>query len=96
MDVNDQDDFVFACLFAALMKYLRCKELKEAQTFGKRRRRRPRSMWVRPWLMEARRQQQGHVDSFLSRELHNEDIYTFQNHLRMLPELFDEMLERIS
>ncbi|KAH3704423.1 hypothetical protein DPMN_079479 [Dreissena polymorpha] len=55
MDVNDEDDFVLACLFAALIKSLRCKELKEAQKSGKRRRRRPRSLWVRPWLSEARR-----------------------------------------
>ena len=96
MDVNDEDDFMFACLFAALIKSLRCKELKEAKKSGKRRKRRPRSLWVRPWLSEARRQQQGHFDAFLTRELRNEDINTFQNYLRMPPELFDEILERIS
>ncbi|KAH3713509.1 hypothetical protein DPMN_073301 [Dreissena polymorpha] len=33
MDVNDEDDFVFAFLlvFAALIKSLRCKELKEVK-----------------------------------------------------------------
>ncbi|KAH3862218.1 hypothetical protein DPMN_025184 [Dreissena polymorpha] len=36
MDVNDEDEFVFACLFAALIKSLRCKELKEAQKSGKK------------------------------------------------------------
>ncbi|KAH3692108.1 hypothetical protein DPMN_193920 [Dreissena polymorpha] len=82
MDVNDEDDFVFACLFAALIKSLHCKELKEAKKSGKRRERRPMSLWVRPWLSEARRQQQGHFDAFLTRELRNEDINTFQNYLR--------------
>jgi hypothetical protein len=85
MDVNDEDDFVFACLFVALIKSLRCKELKEAQKSGKRRRTRPGSLWVRPWLSEARRQQQGHFDAFLTRELRNEYINTFQNYLRMHP-----------
>ncbi|KAH3826566.1 hypothetical protein DPMN_128472 [Dreissena polymorpha] len=46
MDVNDEDDFVFTCLFLSLIKSLRCKELKEAQKSGKRRRMRPRSLWV--------------------------------------------------
>ncbi|KAH3893155.1 hypothetical protein DPMN_017299 [Dreissena polymorpha] len=44
MDVNDEDGFVFACLFAALIKSLRCEELNEAQKSGKRRIRRPRSL----------------------------------------------------
>ncbi|KAH3871693.1 hypothetical protein DPMN_034904 [Dreissena polymorpha] len=51
---------------------------------GKRRKRRPRSLWVRPWLSEARRQQQGHFDAFLTRELRNEDINTFQYSTRSL------------
>ncbi|KAH3826379.1 hypothetical protein DPMN_128283 [Dreissena polymorpha] len=46
MDVNDEDDFVFTCLFAALIKSWRCKELKEAHKSGKRRRRRQRSPWI--------------------------------------------------
>ncbi|KAH3716663.1 hypothetical protein DPMN_059389 [Dreissena polymorpha] len=44
----------------------------------------------------ARRQQQWHFDAFLTRELCNKDINHFQNSLRMPPELFNEMLERIS
>ena len=36
MDENGEEDFVFACLFAALIKSLRCKELKEAQKSGKK------------------------------------------------------------
>ncbi|KAH3822840.1 hypothetical protein DPMN_124632 [Dreissena polymorpha] len=83
MDLNDDDDCVFACLCAALIQYLQCKERKEAQQTGKRQIRRPRSLWVRPWLSEAKRQHQGHVDAFLARELRNKDINTFQNYLRM-------------
>ncbi|KAH3725292.1 hypothetical protein DPMN_051126 [Dreissena polymorpha] len=65
MDVNGEEDFVFACLFAALIQSLRCKELKEAQKSGKRRRR-SMSLWVRPWLSEVRKQQQGHFDAFFT------------------------------
>ncbi|KAH3865698.1 hypothetical protein DPMN_028740 [Dreissena polymorpha] len=53
-------------------------------------------MWVRPWLSEARRQQQRHFDAFLTREFRNEEISSFQNNLRMPQELFDEILEIIS
>ncbi|KAH3706998.1 hypothetical protein DPMN_066390 [Dreissena polymorpha] len=35
MDENDEDDFVSAFLFSALIQSLRCKELEEAQSPGK-------------------------------------------------------------
>jgi len=56
----------------------------------------PRSTWVREWLSEDRRQQLGHYSTFLTRELRSEDVNAFQNHLRMPPELFDEIPERVT
>ena len=46
-------------------------------------------------VIEDRRQQLGHYSSFLTRELRNEDVNTFQSYLRMPPELFDQILERV-
>ena len=63
---------------------------------GRRRARKPRSMWVRAWLSEERRQQLGHYSTFITRELRTEDVNAFQNYLRMPPELFDEILENIT
>jgi len=61
-----------------------------------RRMRRLRSTWVCEWLSEDRSQQLGHYSTFLTRELCTEDVNAFQNHLRMPPELFDEILERVT
>ncbi|KAH3716627.1 hypothetical protein DPMN_059353 [Dreissena polymorpha] len=83
-------------LICSINKIFALLRAERSTNVGKRRRRRPRSLWYCPWLSEARRQQQWHFDAFLTRELRNEDINTFQNSLRMPPELFDEMLERIS
>ena len=66
------------------------------QQAGRRRMRRPRSMWVLEWLSEDRRQQLGHYSTFLTRELRPEDVNAFQYYLRMHPELFDEILERVT
>ena len=53
-------------------------------------------MWVRKWLSEDRRQQLDHSTTVLTRQLRTEDIIAFQNYLRMPPELFDEILERVT
>ena len=53
-------------------------------------------MWVRNWLSKGRRQQLGHYSTFLIRELRTEDVNAFQNYLRMPPELFDKILERVT
>jgi len=107
MNAQDEEDFVFACLLGAYIQSLRQQEGQQqfsrrkagVQKTGRRRRRRmrrPRSMWVRKWLSEDRRQQLGHYSTFLTRELRVEDVNSFQNYLRMPPELFDEILEKVS
>ena len=57
--------------------------------------RRPRSMWVWAWLSEERRQQLGHYSTFITRAM-NRRHNAFQNYQGMPPELFDEILEKIT
>ena len=61
----------------------------------RRRRRRQRTCWVRPWLSADRRLQFGHYDQLME-ELRMEDTQSFFNFVRMSPELFDEILHRVS
>ena len=63
--------------------------------FGRRilRRGADRRWWVRPWLL--RRPVLGHYDRLL-RELRTEDLGSYNNFLRVSPELFDEIVARIS
>ncbi|XP_063442822.1 putative nuclease HARBI1 [Mytilus trossulus] len=60
----------------------------------KRKQRRPRTWWVRPWLTQERRLMFGHYDR-LMQELRMEDQQSFFNFLRMPPEMFDEILNRV-
>ena len=55
----------------------------------RRHRRQQRSCWVGPWLFAERRLQFGHYDRSM------EDQQSFFNFLRMLPEMFDELLNRV-
>ena len=55
----------------------------------RRHRRQQRSCWVRPWLSAERRLQFGHYDRLM------EDQQSFFNFLRMPPEMFDELLNRV-
>jgi hypothetical protein len=59
-----------------------------------RRRRRPKRWWVRPWLIPARRLEFGHYTR-LMQELRVEDENAFTNYIRLPPQLFDELLQRI-
>ena len=61
------------------------------------RRRRPRqrvrrTFWVKPWLL--RRPIFGQYEHLLQ-ELNREDVRSFKNFLRIPPELFHEMVERV-
>ena len=59
-----------------------------------RRRRRPRRWWCRPWLSTRRREKYGLYDQLMV-ELRREDTETFRNFMRMPPEMFDEILDRV-
>lgn len=52
-----------------------------------------RSVWVKPWLL--RRPQYGQYEKLLA-ELHKEDLKGFKNFLRVTPELFHELVQRLS
>jgi len=58
------------------------------------RRARRRRYWVRPWLGDVRREQLGHYNQLMV-ELRREDPASFQNFLRIQPEMFDELLARV-
>ena len=51
-----------------------------------------REVWVKPWI--GRRCEFGLYDQLMV-ELRNEDHRSFKNFLRMPPEMFDELLERV-
>ena len=51
---------------------------------------------VRPWLAKERRQILGQFSSLLDNHLRLEDPVTFQNYTRLPPQLFDEVLQRVS
>ncbi|KAI4813182.1 hypothetical protein KUCAC02_024528, partial [Chaenocephalus aceratus] len=59
-----------------------------------RRRRKPRSMWVRKWLSEKRRERYGHYSTLLN-ELKTEDEKAFFNYTRLPRGLYDEVLRRV-
>lgn len=72
------------------------KRLQEAEDEEKAtppRRRTPRKVWVREWL--ARRQEFGQYDRLLT-ELHKEDQRGYKNYLRITPDLFQEMVEKLT
>ena len=63
---------------------------------ARRRRRRPRArrlVWTRPWLL--RRPIYGHYETLLA-ELNREDIPAFRNYTRMDPDMFYELVERLT
>ena len=73
----------------------RSKKEKEKLYEEQRRmmRKRSRTVWVRDWL--TRRQEFGLYDKLLE-ELHKEDIRGYKNYLRITPDLFQEMVERLT
>ena len=53
-----------------------------------------RSIWVRRWLSMERRLQYGQYGRLMA-ELRMEDVHSFLNFLRMKPQIFDELLNRV-
>ena len=70
--------------------------MHHAQAALRRRRNRRQlgSYWVRPWLSAKRRLKFGHYDRLMA-ELGMEDQQSFFNFLKMPPQLFDELLNRV-
>ena len=61
----------------------------------RRRQKQFRSIWVRRWLSAERRLQYGQYDRLMA-VLRMEDVHSFFNFLRMQPEMFDELLNRVA
>ena len=60
----------------------------------RRRQKQCRSIWARRWLSAERRLQYGQYDRLLA-ELRMENVHSFFNFLRMQPEMFNELLNRV-
>jgi hypothetical protein len=58
-----------------------------------RRQRRRRTFWVRPWI--SRRPQYGHFHRLMI-ELETEDELSFKNFLRVEPNMFRELVDRLN
>jgi hypothetical protein len=68
-------------------------QLKKLQGKQKRKRNLQRKWWCRPWLL--RRPLFGQYEKLMS-ELAMEDVLGFKNFLRIDPDLFNELLQRIT
>ena len=80
---------------AALSILIQQRNIHIDQYFRWRRRRlrrKPRSVWVRPWIQ--RRNEYGMYDKLMG-ELRSEDPKAFQNFMRMSPNMFNELLGRL-
>ena len=71
----------------------RLKEVEDEQKAAPTRRRIHRRVWVRKWL--SRRQESGQYERLLT-ELHMEDERGYKNYLRITPDLFHEMVEKVT
>ena len=76
------------------IRYLRIRALIQ-QNLMMQRRRRDRRWWCREWLGPVRRQKFGLFDQLMV-ELRAEDTASFKNFLRMPPEMFDELVRRLT
>ncbi|XP_034040603.1 putative nuclease HARBI1 [Thalassophryne amazonica] len=69
------------------------KEQVKEEGITPTRKRKARTVWVRDWL--TRRHHFGHYDQLLT-ELHKEDPKGYKNYLRVPPDLFQEMVEKLT
>ena len=91
--MDDTNKYLAGILLALagmlLLQYLR----RQPPPPRRRRRRRKRSLWSRQWLL--RRELFGDYDNLLW-ELHREDYKGFRTFIRITPDFFEEMVERIT
>ena len=87
-------EYVAVLLAAKLALEYTQLEIHDFVEKTKKKSRRKRSVWTRPWLSVGRRRSFGLYDQLLQ-ELRREDKKTFRNFMRMPPEMFDELLERL-
>ena len=98
--VENDDNATFALLMYA---YITAVEEEDEQQQEEReaeprrvRRAVNRQVWVQPWITEDRRQTLGQFSSLLDTHLRLEDPVAFQNYTRLTPQLFDEVLQRVT
>ena len=96
---NTRDAAILAqrkCLYLAAAGLILLEELEKKRHVKEKRptrSRKARRVWVRKWL--ARRYDLGHYDQLLT-ELHMEDPVGYKNYLRITPDLFQEMVEKLT
>lgn len=71
----------------------RLEEAEEQEKATHPRRKKQRKVWVREWL--TKRHKFGQYDSLLT-ELHKEDQRGYKNYLRITPDVFQEMVEKLA
>ena len=72
---------------------LHVQHIMDARRRRRRRQRQVRVIWVREWI--SRRPQLGLYDRLMV-ELRNEDPSAFKNFMRMPPEMYDELVQRLT
>ena len=95
MDLSDDDLLLLRVALLRQQNDLAQLELDLLQLRRARlRRRRERRWWSRPWVSTVQRNEQG-AYSKLMVELRADDPEAFTNFMRMPPEMFDELLDRV-
>ena len=85
--IRDEEDLLLAAGLLVIYDYER-----REQRIARRRRRAPRTVWVRPWLL--RRPIFGHYENLLQ-ELNRDDLREYKKFIRVSPELFMELVHRV-
>ena len=81
--IRDEEDLLLAAGLLVIYDYER-----REQRIARRRRRVPRTVWVRPWLLRR------HYENLLQ-ELNREDLREYKKFIRVSPELFMELVHRV-
>lgn len=79
----------------AILNVQQAIQLVQQPIADRRCRRRRRRWWTRPWLTQERRLQFGQYITILA-ELREGDTSSFKNYMRMTPEMYDELLQRLA